>query len=706
MPNISQYLPIADPTWIFFIVLCIILLAPIIMGRLRIPHLVGMILAGVLIGPNGFNILAHDSSFELFGNVGLYYIMFLAGLEMNMSNLRTNKTKAVTHGLLAFVIPISLGFLVNIYILHYSAITSLLLASMYASYTLLSYPIVIRYGLAHQRSVTIAVGATAVTDTLTLLVLALVSGMFKGEVNLLFWIQLLLKMSAVFLIIILIFPRITRRFFKRNKDNTIQLIFVLALAFLGAGMMEAIGLQGILGAFFTGLVLNRYIPRVSPLMNHLEFMGNSLFIPYFLIGVGMLVNPAVIFRGWGTIKVALVMIMMALTCKWIASCSTQKIFGLKGVERQLIYGLSSAQAGATLAAVLVGHSIVLANGQRLLNDDVLNGTIILILVTCIFSSMVTEHAAKQMVLKEQDMPEDKRGDEEHILIALGNPDTMETLVNLGLLVHNPKIKQGMYGLNIVGDDKNSGHNLNAGRKLLERATRIATAANVRLVTQSRVSSNIADGIIHTFKEAAASEVVMGLHRPDGKTNEYLGKLAGTLPAQMLHQIMMMRCAQPINTLRRIIVAAPSKAQYVSGFYRWVERTSRLADNVGCRVEFHSHPDTLNRISEYVQSRHHGLRATYINMTSGDQFSLLAASINADDLFVVVTARPDTISYNPFIDSLPEQLENYFNGKNLMIIYPDQYKDNPNVLSFTLPPQLKEKNAYKGLKRWMKKKMES
>jgi Kef-type K+ transport system membrane component KefB len=205
MPNISQYLPIADPTWIFFIVLCIILLAPIIMGRLRIPHLVGMILAGVLIGPNGFNILAHDSSFELFGNVGLYYIMFLAGLEMNMSNLRTNKTKAVTHGLLAFVIPISLGFLVNIYILHYSAITSLLLASMYASYTLLSYPIVIRYGLAHQRSVTIAVGATAVTDTLTLLVLALVSGMFKGEVNLLFWAQLLLKMSAVFLIIILIF---------------------------------------------------------------------------------------------------------------------------------------------------------------------------------------------------------------------------------------------------------------------------------------------------------------------------------------------------------------------------------------------------------------------------------------------------------------------------------------------------------------------
>jgi len=187
MQNISQYLPITDPTWIFFIVLCIILFAPILMGKLRIPHLIGMILAGVIVGPHGFNILSHDSSFELFGKVGLYYIMFLAGLEMNMADFKKNRIKTSTHGILAFAIPMIIGFALNTSLLKYGVLTSVLLASMYASHTLIAYPIVLRYGLSQQRSVTIAAGATAITDTLTLLVLAIVGGMFKGEVNGLFW---------------------------------------------------------------------------------------------------------------------------------------------------------------------------------------------------------------------------------------------------------------------------------------------------------------------------------------------------------------------------------------------------------------------------------------------------------------------------------------------------------------------------------------
>lgn len=296
---------------------------------------------------------------------------------------------------MAFVIPMAMGFVFNTAVLKYSFLTSVLLASMYASHTLIAYPTILRYGLSNQRSVTIAVGATAITDTLTLLVLAIVGGMFKGEITSSFWIMLFLKIAVVFFIIIFYFPRIAQYFFQRYEDNVTQFIFVLAMTFLGSVMMEMIGMEGLLGAFLTGLVLNRYVPNISPLMTHLEFVGNAIFIPYFLIGVGMLVNVKILFGGLGTLEVAAVMIVVALSSKWIASLFTQKLFGMRAIERELIYGLSNAQAGATLAAVLVGYNLILPNGQRLLNDDVLNGTIILILVTCIFSSFTTERAAKK-----------------------------------------------------------------------------------------------------------------------------------------------------------------------------------------------------------------------------------------------------------------------------------------------------------------------
>ena len=205
--------------------------------------------------------------------------MFLAGLEMNMADFKKNRGKAVALGLLAFIIPISIGMVTNVLLLKYSLITSILLASMYASHTLVAYPIVIRYGISRQRSVSIAVGGTAVTDTLTLLVLAVISGVFKGEAGGLFWLWLVVRFVVLGGLIMWLLPRVGRWFFRRYDDNVMQYIFVLAMVFLGAGLMELIGMEGILGAFLVGLVLNRLIPHVSPLMSHLEFVGNALFIP-------------------------------------------------------------------------------------------------------------------------------------------------------------------------------------------------------------------------------------------------------------------------------------------------------------------------------------------------------------------------------------------------------------------------------------------
>ena len=423
--DFSLELPVTDPTWIFLLVLLIILFAPLLLNKLRIPHIIGMILAGLAIGEHGFNILARDSSFELFGKVGVYYIMFLAGLEMNMADFKKNRGKAIVLGLLAFIIPISIGLVTNVVLLKYSLITSILLASMYASHTLVAYPIVIRYGISRQRSVSIAVGGTAVTDTLTLLVLAVISGVFKGESGGLFWLWLIVRFIILGVVLTYAIPRIGRWFFRRYDDSVMQYIFVLALVFLGAGLMELIGMEGILGAFMVGLLLNRLIPHVSPLMSHLEFVGNALFIPYFLIGVGMLIDVHVIFGEGDALKVAGVMIVVALVGKWIASWLTQKIYRMSVLERELMFGLSNAQAAATLAAVLVGYQIILPDGSRLLNEDVLNGTVLLILVTCIVSSFTTERAARKMAMGEVNPEEDHSHVPEKILIPIANPATID-----------------------------------------------------------------------------------------------------------------------------------------------------------------------------------------------------------------------------------------------------------------------------------------
>ncbi len=689
----------------FFIVLCIILFAPIIMGKLRIPHIVGMVLAGVAVGPHGFNILADDRSMELFGHVGLYYIMFLAGLEMNMGDVRKNRVRTFAHGILAFVIPMAMGFALNRSLLGYGFITSVLLASMYASHTLIAYPTVLRYGLARQRSVTIAVGATAITDTLTLLVLAIVGGIFKGNITGGYWLLLFLKISAVFFVIFFFFPRIARYFFRRYEDNVTQFIFVLAMTFLGAWMMEYIGMEGLLGAFLVGLVLNRYVPNVSPLMTHLEFVGNAIFIPYFLIGVGMMVNVKILFSGIGTLQVAAVMIAVALASKWVASLATQKLFGMRALEREMIFGLSNAQAGATLAAVLVGYNLLLPDGQRVLNDDVLNGTIILILVTCVFSSFTTERAAKSMVLeKRATTPQEDGGDDEKIMVPLRDPQTADTLVTIAVMMRNKKLNRGLVALNVVYDDANRLPRQEQGRRLMERITKVAASADVRVQTQVRIATNITNGIKHAFKEFNASEIVLGMCPGSGHSHKFLGELAQSLYSGLSRQIVLVRCPQPLNTLRRIEVAVPSKAEFEPGFYRWLERLARLAANLECRLQFHGRQQTMQLIAAYLQGSHPGVRAMYTPMEHWNELPQLATAVDADHLFVVVTARKGTVSYKAALEHLPEELAQNFSGKNLMIIYPDQYGEAANMMTYAAPQIHEERSAYAALREWVGRKV--
>jgi len=698
--NLSLTLPITDPTWIFLLVLLIILFAPILLNKLRIPHIIGMILAGLVIGEHGFNILVRDSSFELFGKVGLYYIMFLAGLEMNMGDFKKNRGKAVMLGLLAFVIPIGIGLVTNMMLLKYSLVTSILLASMYASHTLVAYPIVIRYGVSRHRSVSIAVGGTAVTDTLTLLVLAVVGGLFKGESGGLFWLWLVIKVVFLGALIMYSFPRIGRWFFRRYDDNVMQFIFVLAMVFLGAGLMEFVGMEGILGAFLAGLVLNRLIPHVSPLMNHLEFVGNALFIPYFLIGVGMLIDIHVIFGQGDALKVATVMIVVALVGKWIASWLTQKIYKMAPIERELMFGLSNAQAAATLAAVLVGYNIILPNGERLLNEDVLNGTVLLILVTCVVSSFITERAARKIAMCEAHLEEERTVEAERILIPVANPDTIEYLMNLSLLIRDTKQKDNLLVLNVINDNNTSEGLELRGKRYLEKAAMITASADVPLRQITRYDLNIAAGIIHTAKEYEVTDVIIGLHRKVNIVDSFFGMLAENLLKGLHREVMIAKFLIPINTIRRIIIAVPPKAEYEAGFQKWVEHFCRMGGTLGCRVHFFANEETTVQLQALVKKKHGQTLTDFSRLDDWGDLLILTGQVNYDHLLVVISARRGSISYDSSFEKLPAQLGKYFSNNSLIVLYPDQLGEPQDAVSFSNPRN--EAQHYEKVGKWVYK----
>lgn len=710
--DLHIHLPVTDPTWIFFLVLIIILFAPMILGRLRIPHIIGMILAGVVVGKYGFNILERDSSFELFGKVGLYYIMFLAGLEMDMDDFKKNRTKGLVFGLFTFLIPMGLGIWSSMALLDYGVVTATLLASMYASHTLIAYPVISRYGLSRQRTVSITIGGTAITVVLALMVLAVIGGMYKGEeVGGLFWALLVGKVMALCALIIFFMPRISRWFFRTYEDAVMQFVFVLAMVFLGGGLMELVGMEGILGAFLAGLVLNRFVPHVSPLMNRLEFVGNALFIPYFLIGVGMIIDVRCLFTEGEALKVAVVMTVVATLSKWLAAWITQKIYRMKVVERSLIFGLSNAQAAATLAAVLIGHEIILENGERLLNDDVLNGTVVMILFTCIISSVVTERAARKMVTEENLMEDtDGKGKEqERILIPVANPDTIEGLVGMALMMRHPKQKESLVALSVINDNNASEQKELIGKRNLERTAMVAASADASVKTVLRYDLNIAQGIIHTQKEYAATDIVIGLHRKSSLMDSFFGNMTESLLKSTHRQIMIAKLLMPPNTLRRIVVAVPDKAEYEKGFRKWVIQLCRMGKQLGCRVHFFATEETLRHLRALITKQEANTFTEFSVLDDWDDLLILTGQVSFEHLFVVVSSRKGSISYQTSFEKLPMQVSKYFANNSLLVIYPDHLgQDAQEIVSFSDPRGQTEARVYdydqvgKWFYKWFKK----
>lgn len=708
MLNLTHYFPITDPTLIFFVVLLIVLFAPIIMGKLRIPHIIGMVLAGIVVGKYGLNILERDSSFELFGRVGLYYIMFLAALEMDMEGMKKNKLRLLIYGLLTCFVPFTLTYLMSIHLLHYSTKSSLLLSCIMASNTLIAYPIVSRYGLQQKPSVTLSVGSSMLSLLIALVILAGLVASFGEHDGILFWIFFAAKFAAYCGFMIFLIPRLTRWFLRRYSDAVMQFIFVMAMLFMSAALSQIVGIEGVFGAFFAGLILNRYIPHISPLMNRLEFIGNALFIPYFLIGVGMLINVNLLFQGGHILWVIFCIVFFGTLGKAIAAYAACLGFRLPLSSGHMMFGLTSAHAAGSIAMVMVGMNILIGPNTYLVNDDMLNGVVIMILFTCIISSLLTDWSSQKIVLRDKELPEaedEKKGNDEKILIPVRYPEYADNLMDLALLVRNQKLNRGLVCLNVVYDDKDMRYNQEQGRQLLDHCSQLAAATDVMTQTQVRIAANIANGIKHAFNEFQCSEIIIGMHMHPERSPKFWGEFHQSLFNGLSRQIIMARVIQPLNTIRRIQVAVPSRAEFEPGFYRWLERLSRMAGNLDCRIQFHGRTETLALINEYIQNRHHEVRADYALMNHWNEMPQLAAQISNDHMLVVITARKGTVSYKTALERLPEEITRFFSGTNLMIIFPDQYGDSSgDQLTFAEPQHQEEISAYEAFSQWIRKKM--
>lgn len=659
--------PLEEPELVFALVLFIILFSPILLNRFKIPSIIGLIIAGVLIGPNGLEVIASDEAFKLFGSVGLLYIMFLAGLEIDMNGFKRNKWRSIYFGMNTFIIPMVLGSIIGHYILGLGWMSAILLASMFASHTLLAYPAISKMGIVRLPIVNITVGGTMITDTLALIVLAVIAGMSEGEVDRTFWLTLGLS-SLIFAIIVMVgFPILARWFFRKYEDAVSQYIFILALVYLAAFLAELAGLETIIGAFFAGLALNKLIPHTSPMMNRIEFVGNALFIPFFLISVGMLVDVRILIQGYEAIFFAVVMTVVALGAKWLAAWLTQKSFGWNLAERNLMFGLSSTQAAATLAVVFVGVNL------GLFNDAILNGAIVMILITCLVGSYFAEKAGKEVVKIESQKPPEVENIEQRIMLSLHREDRVKSLIDFSALIRFPKSKENFRVVYVAQEGTDSEVQLIAGKKVLEKTLKYSGDYGYEIDEQPRVDAYISKGIHRAVNDTHSTEIVLGWSGNKDSEKAQFNQMLDQLIKINNSTIFIYKPVHPINTIKRILVTVPPNAEKEHSFNFWLDRIVNLAKISGNKLHIYCTQETKNALELFFGEKFNPKNVFYTIWQGYENILRLSQDIRNDDLLFVVSAREYSPAFSNSLISIPGLLCANFKDIDMVFVLPQTAK---------------------------------
>jgi Kef-type K+ transport system membrane component KefB len=663
--------PLHNPVLVFSLILFIILLSPILLRKLNIPGIIGLIISGVIIGPHGFNILAKTDAIELFSTIGLLYIMFIAGLELDLNEFKAHKNKSLLFGFFTFIIPLSIGFPVCYYFLEYNINASFLTASMFATHTLVAYPIVSKLGISKHQTVAVAVGGTILTDTAVLIILAIILGNNQGNLNQEFWFRLVFSLAIFSAIMFLIVPRITNWFFRKlESEKHSHYIFVLSMVFFAAFLAEVAGVEPIIGAFVAGLALNKQIPHSSPLMNRIEFIGNSLFIPFFLISVGMLVNVRVLFNGPTALIVAGVLTLVALVGKWLAALFTQWSFNYTWAQRELIFGLSSAHAAATLAIILVGYK------SGILDENILNGTIILILITCIVASFVTERASKQIMLETDDYSTDllklNRLKDEHILLPITVPNHLERLLEFCIYIRYNKSANPISILSVVSNDIEAEMNIKRAKSKLEMFVKQASATENKVNIIATIDLHTTSGISRISKEIMASMIVLDWNQRAEMTDKFLAERGDSLLNNTEKSLFIGHFEKSFATHQRIFIIVPPLAERENGFEQWYLKMDKLSRELSVPILLHGIDVTNKAINNLIKRAKLNADITFNEYAHWEEVSELMHSIHVSDFLVVILAFKGSPSYLNAFEEIPQLLDDHHYDNNKLIIYPQQY----------------------------------
>jgi Kef-type K+ transport system membrane component KefB len=675
----SHYLPVKNPVLILALTLLIILFAPLILKRFRIPGIIGLIIAGVIIGPNTLHIIEKSTSFELFSKTGLLYIMFLAGLEIDMQEYKQNRSKSLIFGAFTFFIPITIGYLVCTYIFHYSLWPSLLLASMFSTHTLLSYPIVSNMGIVKNRAVQVSFGGTIITDSAVLILLGVITNVVQGEINVMFWTRLILSLGLLGFAVLYLLPKVSRWFFRNIEgQGSSQYIYVLAVVFIAGYFSELAGVEPIIGAFLAGLALNRVIPHNSVLMNRVIFIGNTIFIPFFLISAGMLVDFSLFFKGTNALVFAGILSVVALLTKWLAAQVTGFIYRYTKYERRVMFGLSASHAAATLAVIKVGYDI------GLFDQNVINGTIILILITCMVSSFVTERAARKIAMSEKESSKKITDRTERILIPVSNPENIARLIDLALIIKDNESHEPIYPLSIVEESADADEKIHVVKKVIEGVVEQIASVDKRVEVIKKVDLSIVDGIARTARAYSISDILISWKAQQGSGSLIFGSIADNLLVKTKQSIIISKVIQPLNTYRRVLLLLSPNAELESGFNLVVRKINAILKQLGGNAKVYGQQKTLTAFSSLIKDKKREFY-NYLIVDSFDDSDILD-QVKEDDLYIFLSSRKQTVSFDYHIDNMPKTLNKNNESTSFVLFYPESLKalSDAQITEMTTP----------------------
>jgi Kef-type K+ transport system membrane component KefB len=676
---LNQYLPVTNPVLILSLTLLIILFAPLILKRFRIPGIIGLIIAGVIIGPNTLHIIEKSTSFELFSKTGLLYIMFLAGLEIDMQEYKQNRAKSLVFGALTFFIPIIIGYIVCIYVFEFTMWPALLLASMFSTHTLLSYPIVSNMGIVKNRAVQVSFGGTIITDSAVLILLGVITNVVGGEINSMFWIRLVGSLGLLGFSVLYFLPKISRWFFRNIEgQGSSQYIYVLAVVFISGFFSELAGVEPIIGAFLSGLALNRVIPHNSILMNRVIFIGNTIFIPFFLISAGMLVDLSLFFKGTNALVFAGILSFVAIATKWLAAQVTGFIYKYTKHEKRVMFGLSASHAAATLAVIKVGYDI------GLFDQNVINGTIILILITCMVSSFVTERASREIAIEENENSKKIIDRTERILIPVSNPENIARLIDLSLMIKDVKSQEPIYPLSIVEDTAEADERINVVKKVIDGVVEQISSGDKKVQVLKKVDLSIVDGIARTAKAYNISDILISWKAQQSSSTIIFGTIADNLLLKTKQSIIISKIIQPLNTYNKVILVLTPNAELESGFNLVVKKINTILKQIGTGSIIYGQQKTIDAFIKLVNDKKKEFY-NYLTVTSFDD-SDIVDKVNTDDLYVFLSSRKQTVSFDFHVDNMPKSLNKNSEFSSYILFYPESLKslsDSP-MTDMTIP----------------------